>query len=146
MGFLLFTAPAHADPKFMGIIWYGDHWENQDFIPYYDNGTEPHNNQWDDKTWTPANWVEMSGKTGPEFIHHLQVIDILGSNGVEDGAPYINVGPNFYHLSGYDKRRVAATLDYVYNVTAKTPKMFYLRDAKTEKFIGYYTKDGLTLE
>ncbi|MEK7801226.1 MAG: hypothetical protein AAB276_02120, partial [Pseudomonadota bacterium] len=70
----------------------------------------------------------------------------LKDNGRANGATYINVGPNFYHLSGQDKRRVISTLDAVYQVTAQQPGMFYLRDPRTEKMIGTYTKDGLFLE
>lgn len=142
----VFATSAQADPKFMGFEWYSDHWTNQDFIPYYEDGTDPQNTQWDTSTWTPSTWINRSGKTGAEFIHHLQVVGILKDNGRANGATYINVGPNFYHLSGQDKRRVISTLDAVYQVTTQQPGMFYLRDPRTEKMIGTYTKDGLFLE
>ncbi|MEK7801110.1 MAG: hypothetical protein AAB276_01535, partial [Pseudomonadota bacterium] len=73
----VFATSAQADPKFMGFEWYGDHWDNQDFIPYYEDGTDPQNTQWDTSTWTPSTWINRSGKTGAEFIHHLQVVGIL---------------------------------------------------------------------
>ncbi len=145
--FLLALTPfsAHADPKFMDITWYSDHWVDQDFIPYYENGTDPHNNQWDKSTWKPADWVEMNGNSGAALISQWQRVDILEGRDSENGAPVIDVGVNFYHLSSYDKGRVIATVDHVYNITKATPRMFYLRDPQTEKIIGYYSKAGLSL-
>lgn len=139
------ASPAQADPKFMHITWYSDHWVDQDFIPYYQNGTDPHNNQWDKSTWKPADWVEMNGGNGAALISKWHKVDILEGRDSKNGAPVVDVGVNFYHLSGYDKGRVMATLDHVYNITNTSPRMFYLRDSQTEKIIGYYSKAGLSL-
>ena len=71
---------------------------------------------------------------------------MVGSYKDGDGVPYLEVGPNFYHLSGYDKRRVTQTLDAIYQVTANKPSMYFLKDADTQRIIGTYTKEGLNLE
>lgn len=140
------AAGAKADPKFMSVEWYGDHWTNQDFIPYYEDGMLPQNTQWDSSSWTPRKWIGDDGVANVDFINHLQRVGVIQGNGTEHGAPYLNVGPNFYHLSGFDKRRVIASVDAVYHVTDNQPSMFYLRDPRTKKMIGYYNKDGLFLE
>ncbi len=138
---------AEAGPKFGGLWWWESHWKNQDFIPYYDNGTDPHNSQWSDSTWTPADWIKASGGNGESLVQTWLANGIIaGSYKDSDGIPYLDVGPNFYHLSGYDKRRVTETLDAIYQITAKKPSMYYLKDPATKQVIGTYTKQGLTLE
>lgn len=137
---------AQAGPKFNDLWWWHSHWVDQDFIPYYDNGTDPHNSQWDESTWTPADWIAANNGDAEGLINQWTNASILQARYVDDGVPYMNVGENFYHLSGYDKRRVMATVDYVYQVTAQQPGMFYLKDAETRRVIGYYSKEGLTLQ
>ncbi len=148
---LAFTQAAEAKTKFLGLIWWPSHWVNQDFQPYYETSTEPHNTQWNDNKlsdqwWTPKDWVSLDGGSGFELIRKWYVADILRDQYVRDGIPYLEVGPNFYHLGGADKRRVMKTIDAVYRVTDYTPKMFYLRDFRTDQVIGHYTKDGLVLQ
>lgn len=141
------ASAAYAGPKFMGIWWWPSHWENQDFVPHYDNGTEPHNSQWSDEKWTPADWIKTEGGDGTKLVQKWINIGILvGSYKDMNGVPYLEVGPNFYHLSGLDKRKVTETLDAVYQVTAQKPGMFFIKDASTRKIIGTYSKQGLNLE
>jgi hypothetical protein len=138
---------AHAEPKFLGILWGESHWKNQDFNPHYDNGTDPHNSQWTDPNWSPADWIKSAGGDGTKLVTGWINAGILvGSYKDSDGVPYLEVGPNFYHLSGYDKRRVTQTLDAIYQVTANKPSMYFLKDADTQRIIGTYTKEGLNLE
>lgn len=157
----LLNAPAYAQQKPWWTVyapgkwlfgWYPDHWKNQDFQPYYDYAKDPHNSQWDFKdgqpnTWTPAEWVSQRS-SGLALINSWYHAGIIRDQYVAtlDQRPILKVGPNFYHLSGEDKRRVAATVDYVYGATQKSPNMFYLLDYSTNDFIGYYTKDGLVLQ
>lgn len=145
---LIFPNTAHADPKFYSWWWWWSHWDNQDFNPYYDNGTDPHSSQWTNSNWTPANWIQAEGGDGQRLIQKWINTGIIAGSykGYWDDLPYLEIGPNFYHLSGYDKRRVVETLDAIYQVTAQKPGMFYLKDGKTKKIIGAYTKQGLTLE
>jgi hypothetical protein len=144
----LSALPAQAGPKFMGIFWWSSHWKNQDFVPYFENGTDPHNTQWAamDKDWKPQDWIGMNGSSGAALVDRWHVSKIIRGQSVEGDTPVLEVGPNFYHLSGRDQRRVAATVDHVYQVTAEKPGMFYLKDWATEKYIGYYTASGLVLQ
>ena len=139
--------PAHAESKFHGWWWPSSHWKNQDFKPYYQDGTWPHQTQWDTENWQPQDWVEFSGGNGLALIEKFYTTGIIYDQYVEDGTPYLDIGVNFYHLSGFDKKRVASTVDHVYQVTRNSPGMFFVRDHITEKVIGYYTPSaGLILE
>jgi hypothetical protein len=125
--------------------------QNSDFIPYYTNGTEPHNTQWDTteldpKYWTPQQWVASNKGDGLSLIQKWYNADIIRDQKVVDDAPTLVVGPNFYHLSGSDKRKIVQTIDHVYGVTSKSPKMFYLEDWATKQHIGFYSPKGLVLQ
>lgn len=151
LSLLAFTGMAEAKPKFMGKIWWPSHWRDQDFQPYYEDSTNPHNSQWNDQelsdaNWTPKEWVSMSGGKGNELLRQWYVAGILNDSYVKNGIPYMEVGPNFYHLGGADKRRVMETVDAVYGVTTRSPKMFLLKDWRTDRIIGEYSKTGLVLQ
>ena len=138
---------AQAEPKFLGLWWKESHWKNQDFNPHYDNGTDPHTSQWTEKNWSPADWIKSAGGDGTQLVTGWINAGILvGSYKDSDGVPTLEIGSNFYHLSGYDKRRVTQTLDAIYQVTAVKPSMYFIKDADTQKIIGTYTKEGLNLE
>ncbi|MCB1558832.1 MAG: hypothetical protein KDJ50_07935 [Alphaproteobacteria bacterium] len=137
---------AEAGSKFYSHWWWQSHWKNQDFIPYYDNGTEPHNTQWDKKEWHPTDWITMNGGDSQNLMHRWYTAKIINAQYYDDEIPYLDVGVNFYHLSGYDKSRIMETVNYIYQITEKSPRMFYLRDPQTEKIIGYYGSDGLILQ
>ncbi|HNQ92796.1 MAG TPA: hypothetical protein PKI93_07690 [Alphaproteobacteria bacterium] len=146
MTFTALSSDALAGPKFLGLWWWGSHWQDQEFIPYYDNGTEPHNTQWDKSEWKPADWIEMNGGTGVDLVNRWYTANIIKSQYYDGDMPYLNVGTNFYHLSGQDKSRVMETVNYVYQITEKSPRMFYLKDPQTNRIIGYYGNDGLILQ
>lgn len=138
---------AHAGPKFYSLWWWWNHWDNQDFVPYHDNGIDQHNSQWSNSDWTPADWIQADGGDGVNLVKKWVNVGIIkGSYKDSDDIPYLDVGQNFYHLSGYDKRRVLETVDAVYQVTAHKPGMFFVKDPATKKIIGTYSKEGLTLE
>ena len=141
------ASAAHAGPKFMGIWWWPSHWTDQDFVPHYDNGTDPHNSQWSGTNWTPAEWIKAAGGDGTKLVQGWMSADIIkGSYKDSAGVPYLEIGPNFYHLSGLDKRKVTETLDAIYQVTANKPNMYFIKDPATRKIIGTFTKEGLNLE
>lgn len=146
---------AQAGPKFGSSWWWWNHWVNQDYMPYYETSINPHNSQWDsglgevqgnNPAWQPADWISMNGGTGVDLINRWYVADIIERQYLDDHIPYLDVGVNFYHLSGYDQRRVMQTVDYVYHMTSRHPRMFYLKDADTNKIIGYYGPEGLTMQ
>jgi len=141
------ASSAFAGEKFMGLFWWESHWKNQDFNPYYDNGIDPHNSQWTDSNWTPADWIKSTGGDGTQLVQKwINSKIITGSYKNGEGIPYLEIGPNFYHLSGYDKRRVTQTLDAIYQVTTLSPHMYFIKDPATLKVIGTYSREGLTLE
>ncbi len=144
---LFAQTPAQAEPKYMGYWWRDSHWVNQDFKPYYQEGTLPQQTQWENENWQPEDWVQFDGGNGLALIEKWYRNGIIYDQYVDNGAPYLDVGVNFYHLSGFDKKRIMATVDHVYGVTRSQPGMFYLKDHSTEKVIGYYTPAaGLILE
>ena len=73
--------------------------------------------------------------------------DILREQTSEDNIPVLIVGPQFYRLGGFDKRRVMTTLDTVYGITesGKHPTII-LKDWATKRQIGLFTRDGLQIE
>ncbi len=144
---LLAPGAAHAEPKFLGLWWWSGHWKNQDFKPYYQDGQMPHDTQWSKEDWEPADWVYLEGGDGVSLIQRFYNTRIIKDQYMDDGVPYLEVGPNFYHLSGQDKGRVLATVDHVYQVSQKSPSTIYLKDGITDDVIGFYTPAaGLILE
>lgn len=138
---------AKANPKFNSLWWWSSHWESQNFEPYYDNGTDPHNTQWTGRSdWKPQDWITMNQTSGNELINRWYTANIIKKQYYKDGIPYLDVGANFYHLSGQDKRRVMDMVNHVYQITTKSPRIFYLNDPQTDKLIGYYGTDGLILQ
>ncbi len=148
--FFLMSAPTKADGggKLLDLWWWPSHWVNQDFVPHFENGTDPHNTQWNsiNKNWTPQEWITQDGGDPFRLVNRWVKVGILQDRYMDGKVPVVIVGPNFYHLSGNDKRRVAATVDYVYNISTRAPGMFYLEDWKTEERIGYYTNRQLILQ
>ena len=138
--------PAHAEPKPWIWSWWPSHWENMDFEPYLEPGKDPHNAQWDQKIWKPADWAVQKGSS-QDVLKGLYTAEILNDQYVDDDIPVLEVGPNFYHLSGFDKRRVVAMVDDVYQITAsKQDGMFMLYDWRTKKAVGIYTAHGLQIQ
>ena len=81
------------------------------------------------------------------LINQWRKSDILAEHGVDkQGIAFMRVGPNFYHLSGWDKRRVARTIDEAYDFTGNTPQMFRLRDWCCNTIVGVYKDGELILE
>lgn len=148
---LTFLAPgaAQASDKFLGYWWWPSHWVNQDFKPFYQDGQMPHNTQWDAdrEKWAPQDWVDGAGGDGNALMQRFYQTRIIKDQYMDGGVPHLDVGTAFYHLGGFDKQRVMATVDHVYGVTKSDPGMFYINDGITNKKIGYYTKSaGLVLQ
>lgn len=144
------SAPALADSKPWEFgWWWGHHDKNfeRQYNPYLENGKHPHNNQYFGREWYAEDWLAQYDND-LELIQGFYRADIFRAQKVDDdGAPVLVVGPNFYHLSGYDKRRVTHVLDVVYNITdGNGVQMFTLKDWRTHKPIGIYTKNGLQIQ
>lgn len=141
-----FSSAAYAEPKPWIWSWWESHWDNQDFIPYLEDGKRPHNQQWNESEWRPEHW-EAQRPDAMTVIRGFYASGILRDQYQDNDIPVLEVGPGFYMLGGQDKRRVAEMVDYVYGITtAKQNGMFMLYDWQTEEAIGSYTKYGLQLQ
>ncbi len=145
----LFVVPAQAEPKPWKFGWWPGHYDrvfDREFNPYMENGKHPHNSQHFGKQWYAEDWLAQYDND-LDLINDFYTADIFRGQDVDDDVPVLIVGPNFYHLSGYDKRRVTHVLDVVYNITGGNgAQMFTLEDWRTHKPIGVYTKNGLQIQ
>ncbi len=129
--------------------WWPGHWtwtSYKKFQPYVENGKESQNQQWGAEDWYVQDWLSQ---------YHDQFVlidgffksDILREQTEDGDTPVLIVGPNFYRLGGFDKRRVLTTLDTVYGITetGEHPTII-LKDWHTKKEIGLFTKNGLQIE
>ena len=143
------AAPALAESK-VGIFgWWPGHWQwaqYKNFNSYFEEGKKTQNTQWDEEDWYVQDWISQN-EDGFKLIDGWFKTDILHELDTDDDVPNLVVGPMFYRLGGFDKRRVVTTLDAVYGVTEKgAHPIILLEDWKTRRQIGIYTKDGLQLE
>ena len=146
--FLAFTPSAWAESKPWILSWSANHekWENyKHFNPYLENGRDPHPTQWAQKDWYVEDWLSQR-RSGLELVQGFYNVKILKDQEMEDGVPVLVVGPEFYRLSGFDKRRVVQTVDAVYGVTKSDPnQVVILKDWVTRRPIGLFTEYGLQL-
>ena len=141
------SSRAYADSKPVPWFWWESHWDHQDFIPYLEDGTHPHNSQWDHNGWSPEQWEAAAHGDAMAVVQGFYRADIIRRQYVDDDTPVLEVGPGFYMLGGEDKRRVTAMVDYVYGVTmSKEFGMYKLVDWRTGDMIGAYTKYGLQIQ
>ncbi len=139
--------PASAEPKPWYWSWWPSHWYDLDYQPYLEDGTHPHNTQWDDKKWEPADWAAQRPNGSDDVIKGFYRAGVLSRQYMDDDMPVLEVGPGFYSLSGYDKRRVTRLIDDHYQITANHENaMFMLYDWRTRKPIGSYTAHGLQIQ
>ena len=147
----LITAPAMADmvdsdSKVWLWGWPIAHERNHNFVPYLEEAKTPHNSQWNGDQWEPEHWFQNS-ESEMELIRSFYSADIFRNQYTEDEIPVLKVGPNFYNLSGFDRRRVTRVIDEVYNITTDHEHgIFILVDWDSEKQIGTYTRYGLHLQ
>lgn len=143
------SSSAQADGRKISYFgWWPSHWENLTWTPYLEDAIHPQVNQWNGKHWVVADWVAQRPAGGEkDIIDGFYRADILSDQYVENDLPVLVVGPNFYQLSGYDKRRVVQTVDDYFKITGShAGAMFTLLDWKTEDPIGLYTASGLILQ
>lgn len=113
--------------------------------PYLEHEKHLQIPQWNHDQWVAEDWISQRANE-MDLINGWYRAKILDDQVIEDDRPVMVVGPNFYRLSGYDKRRVAHVVDVVYGITAqKENGFFYLKDWKTDHEIGVFDKFGLRL-
>lgn len=156
--FLIFSAStAEARPKPWYWSWWPAHWDDQDFKPHLEDPKMPHNTQWqnglyNDEDWHPDNWIKAKGSMRA-VLDGFYKNDIIREQDVDYETPVLIVGDGYMNLSGQEKRRVAAFIDYAFQVTNSTPvEMYLIYYARTKTIfgrgrpIGMYTPKGLQLQ
>lgn len=140
----LYTLPARADQHCFLFLCIDSGPPHDPNLPYLESGQRTQNSQWENDDWTPRAW--LSQRRDPmTLMQGFYDADIIRDQYSDDNIPVVEVGPNFYRLGGLEKRHVAETVDYVYQVTARG-SMYELRDWKSGQAIGIYTSNGLQLE
>ena len=117
----------------------------QNYNPYLENSRHMQIPQWEHKDWYAEDW--LSQKDGMELVQGFYSANIFRDQTVGHAdLPVLVVGPNFYRLSGYDKRRVTHIVDVVYGIThSKENGSFMLQDWHTNRPIGVFDQNGLRL-
>lgn len=133
-----------------GFLWdwnrdYKQYRTQKKYNPHLENARHLQIPQWADEDWYVEDWT--SQQDGMTIIEGFYAADILRDQKIGYAElPDLVVGPNFYHLSGFDKRRVVHTVDAVYGVTDKHKNAsFILTDWNTKMPIGMFDKNGLRL-
>lgn len=137
------SAAVHADPKPWRFSWGYDYPEHQPLQYFYENPRWEHPEQFkqDLANWKPQDWVNESHGSGDYLLYKWEQTGILHDQKSRRGVPELVVGPNFYHLSGLDKRRVLATVDHVTGRTAQAPYFFNVTDWKSGKLVGRWEQN-----
>lgn len=134
--------------------WSKDHeYYNQmkGFQPYLENPRHVQIPQWEHEDWYLEDWFTQ--EKGIDMVKGFYKADIFRDQyqrkdrkGKALGVKKLVVGPGFYHLSGFDKRRVVTILDATYGITERDENgSFILEDWNSFRPIGYYDKTGLRL-
>ena len=113
--------------------------------PYLEDARHLQIPQWEHKDWYAEDWLSQhDGMTLIKGFYEADILEdqYLGYNEV----PILVVGPNFYRLSGLDKRRVVHIVDLTYGITeSKDNGAFMLKDWHTKSYIGAFDHNGLRL-
>ncbi len=118
---------------------------NKKYDPYLENERHLQIPQWANTDWYVEDWTVQ--KEAAQLIKQWYGADILKEQTVGHAdLPVLVVGPNFYHLSGLDKRRVVHTVDTAYGITERSEHAsFMLTDWYTKRPIGVFDRHGLRL-
>lgn len=147
------TAQAETKRPFLGSIhgWSLSHDQYRlvkQYNPYLENARHLQIPQWADEDWYVEDWTSQTD--GMTLIKGWYSADILRDQKTsrvgKTRLPTLVVGPNFYRLSGLDKRRVVTTVDAVYGMTSASENgSFMLTDWHTKMPIGVFDTEGLRL-
>jgi len=121
------------------------HSSYKEYRPYLENARHLQIPQWAHEDWYVEDWT--SQVPGMTLIEGWYEADILRDQKIGHAElPVLVVGPNFYHLSGLDKRRVVTTVDATYGMTSRADNAaFMLTDWYTNMPIGVFDRYGLRL-
>lgn len=138
-----FVIPSYAKD---GVLpsWGNKH-APDDFQPYLEDEKHLQIPQWQDKNWYVEDWLAQ--KEPMDLMRGFYKADIIRNQKMGNkNYPVLVVGPNFYHLSGFDKRRVTQTIDKIYEITANPETgSYFIQDWNTGSYIGVFDTEGLRL-
>lgn len=141
---------ALAESKPCWFAWWPSHWRAMNWEKrHFEDAKTPIVSQWASERWTPGDWIAQSGGDGLAMVQGFYNAGIVTDQYTDDDTPVLEVGPAFFHLGGYDKRRIVAAVDQAYRVTGRKsgPKTIRVVEDRTGKTIGYYTaSSGLVLQ
>jgi hypothetical protein len=121
-----------------------DYPSHESYQPHLENARHLQLPQWGKKSWYAENWLAQ--REGMDLINGFYQADIFRDQYEEElQQPVLVVGPSFYRLSGFDKRRVTTILDEVFSVTQSSDGAFILKDWFTKATIGVFDREGLRL-
>jgi len=121
----------------------------RDYTPYLENARHTQHLQYKDKDWYVEDWTAQGEgqESGMNLVKKFYNANIFSDQKIgKNSLPELVVGPNFYHLSGLDKRRAVTLIDTVYGVTDNSDSgAFIVSDWYTKKPIGVFDQHGLRL-
>lgn len=101
--------------------------------------------QWSHEDWVAEDWISQYNNP-KDIVAGFYKADILRDQTFDEERKILVVGPNFYHLSGLDKRRVTHVVDVISGITKSSEEgAFFLKDWKTNDYIGVHDRFGLRL-
>jgi len=138
-----FAAPANAKNSILPS--WGSKYIQEDFQPFLEDEKHLQIPQWQDKNWYVEDWLVQ--KDPMDLMRGFYKADIIRDQTMtKENNPILIVGPNFYHLSGFDKRRVTQTIDKIYEISSTSEAgSFMLQDWSTRQYIGVFDSNGLRL-
>jgi len=114
--------------------------------PYLETAKIPHNSQWEEKGWTPQDWIDSRDGNAFTVVNGLYEAKIITDQYSDGDVPVLEVGQAFLDLSHQDKRRVTAFFDAVFGITKTGKGFFLIRFHKHSIPVGLFNAKGLQLQ
>ncbi len=167
--FIFAAVPAFAGAKAWPHLFWGQrHWDTLNFQNRYIQDAKTPQNEQAEMNWSPQDWLADSNgdptpvmegfyRSGIITDQYIECSDrnfverMLGKLGVSlsacNGTPVLEVGWPFMRLSDNEKIRIAAFVDYVYEISSQDENaMFEIYLKEKHIPIGVYTRSGLQLQ
>jgi hypothetical protein len=93
----------------------------------------------------PKQWGNLKDDTLPN-VDRLYTAGIFKKHYIKQNVPTLEVGVNFYHLSGADKRRAIISFNNMHNCLDNEASIINIVDGVTREIVGEYNSNGLFLQ
>lgn len=129
LGFLLVfpvMAQANVFERFFGDLSFTE----PRHAPYLDAEKIPHQNQYYDDNWSPADWIDDRGSAQAVIDGFYEAGVLTDQFDAEDydpeseRPPFVEVGQPFLRLSQLEQRRILTFFDATYQVTSLSHGVF----------------------